>query len=133
MLIRWKNKDKDKDKCEKTSNQKQNSSGTSKKKRKFGRDGETDTSKIVDWDKIREISRNSSNLQTKRKQHLNNVRDLYLDGRIDDTLIIEKIVSPKFGSVKDLASIIVSNFTEEEISLEHIDAVSCDVTNTNTG
>ncbi|XP_057670290.1 coiled-coil domain-containing protein CG32809 isoform X17 [Diorhabda carinulata] len=40
MLIRWKNKDKDKDKCEKTSNQKQNSSGTSKKKRKFGRDGE---------------------------------------------------------------------------------------------
>nr|CAH7745919.1 unnamed protein product [Callosobruchus chinensis] len=41
MLIRWKNKDKDKEKCEKGSSQKQNSTmGTSKKKRKFGRDGE---------------------------------------------------------------------------------------------
>ncbi|CAH1960577.1 unnamed protein product [Acanthoscelides obtectus] len=40
MLIRWKNKDKDKEKCEKGSSQKQNSTmGTSKKKRKFGRDG----------------------------------------------------------------------------------------------
>ncbi|KAK9869710.1 hypothetical protein WA026_003449 [Henosepilachna vigintioctopunctata] len=39
MLIRWKNKDKDKDKSDKNSNQKQ-SSGGSKKKRKFGRDGE---------------------------------------------------------------------------------------------
>lgn len=40
MLIRWKNKDKDKDKCDKSAAQKTMVTGGSKKKRKFGRDGE---------------------------------------------------------------------------------------------
>lgn len=122
---------------------------------------ETDTSKVVDRYKIRrEKSRNRSNLQAKIQQDSNNVRGIYFDGRKDDTLVIEKIeskhfrrtrkeehysiiqepgsiylghVAPKSGSAKDIASTIISYFTEKDISLEHLDIIGCDGTNTNTG
>lgn len=42
-------------------------------------------------------------------------------------------MSPKSGSAKDIASTIVSYLIGEEISLEQLDVVGCDGTNTNTG
>lgn len=44
-----------------------------------------------------------------------------------------RYVFPKYGFDKDILSIILSYFNDEEISLKHLDAVGCDDTTSNTG
>lgn len=121
---------------------------------------ETDTSLVIDRHKIRrEKSRTRKELQQSQLD-LDELHGIYFDGRKDHTLVIEKIgskqfrrtikeehysiikepgsdylshVSPNSSSAKDITASIVSCLTERGVSLEFLDVVGCDGTNTNTG
>ena len=120
----------------------------------------TDTSKVIDRYKIR---REKSSARKKLQEHQLDSSEpygLYFDGRKDNTLVIERIeskqfrrtvkeehyslikepgseyighVSPNSGSAKDIFTSILSGLTEQGMSIENLDLVGCDGTNTNTG
>lgn len=125
----------------------------------FGIINDTDTSQVIDKNKIRRgKTQNRNFLQCQSIEEA--LHGLYFDGRKDETIVIKEInskrfrktekedhysliqepgskyighVSPTSGLSKDIASSIVAYLAKQGISLEELDVIGSDGTVINTG
>lgn len=121
---------------------------------------DTEASNVIDRYKIRrERYRSRKSLQA-NQLNTDQLHGIYFDGRKDDTMVIERIeskqfrrtikeehysiikepgsvylgyVSPNSDSSKDIVTSITARLAEQGVSLEYLDVIGCDGTNTNTG
>lgn len=125
----------------------------------FGVVTDSDSSHVIDKNKIRREKQNVKAELCSKSDALP-LLGLYLDGRKDDTLVIEQAhskrfrriikeehfsliqepgslyvghITPNSGSSEDIVKSVISYLSERDISLENLIVIGCDGTSVNTG